>query len=166
MQQHSESEIRKSFFNCTKGAAKRLNLPHDLADIDWEREIFLGWIDPKAPQSGYIVVETEAGLRGIVLQKNTQKTKGGAQMCQLCMTLHPGSGVSMYSIQSTKSSKDHYNSVGTYICADLRCTDYTWGTKRPAGIRQMEETLTPEGRAERTRRNAAGLMDRIAQKMA
>lgn len=161
----TESEIRKSFFNCTKGVASRLNLPQNLSATDWEREIFLGWVDPKAPQTGYIVVETEHGLRGIALQKNTRKPKGGAQMCQLCMTLHPNSGVAMYSIQSSKSAKDRYSSVGTYICDDLRCSDYTWGIKRPAGVRQMEETLTPEDRADRTRRNAIGLIERVADKM-
>ena len=86
-------------------------------------------------------------------------------MCQLCMTLHPNSGVAMYSIQSSKSAKDRYSSVGTYICDDLRCSDYTWGIKRPAGVRQMEETLTPEDRADRTRRNAIGLIERVADKM-
>lgn len=165
MQNHTESEIRKSFVNCSKGVAQRLNVPKDLAETDWDSEIFLGWIDPKAPQSAYIVVESDAGLRGIVLQQNAQNSRGGAQMCQLCMTLHPGSGVSMFSIQRSKGKKDHYNTVGTYICADLRCTDYTWGRKKPGGVRQMEETLTPEERAERTRRNATGLVDRIAEKM-
>ncbi|WP_129660829.1 FBP domain-containing protein [Rothia uropygialis] len=165
MQQHTESEIRKSFINCSKGAAQRLNVPKELATTDWESEIFLGWIDPKSPQSAYVVAETEAGLRGIVLHKNVQKSRGGAQMCQLCMTLHPGSGVSMYSIQRAKGKKDHYNTVGTYICSDLRCSDYTWGKKKPDGVRQMEETLTAEERSERTRRNAAGLIERVAEKM-
>lgn len=165
MQQHSEKEIRKSFINCSKGAAQRLNVPKGLAETDWDSEIFLGWIDPKAPQNAYVVAETENGLRGLVLQKNDQKTRGGAQMCQLCMTLHPGSGVSMYSIQRSKSTKEHYNSIGTYICSDLKCSDYTWGKKKPEGVRQMEETLTPEERAERTRRNVEGLIERVAEKM-
>lgn len=165
MQQHSEKEIRKSFINCSKGAAQRLNVPKGLAETDWDCEIFLGWIDPKAPQNAYVVAETENGLGGLVLQKNDQKTRGGAQMCQLCMTLHPGSGVSMFSIQRSKSTKEHYSSIGTYICSDLKCSDYTWGKKKPEGVRQMEETLAPEERAERTRRNVEGLIERVSEKM-
>ncbi|WP_129656810.1 FBP domain-containing protein [Rothia halotolerans] len=161
MNTHTESEIRKSFVNCSKGAAQRIAIPRTLLDADWESLIFLGWVDPKSPQSGYLVVETEAGLRGLALQKNPPKGRGSAQMCQLCMTLHPGSGVSLVSIQRSKSAKDRYNSMATYICSDLRCSDYTLGKKRPDGVRQMEETLSVEQRAERTLDNVRSLVERI-----
>lgn len=164
MRSHTEAEIRKSFLNCSKGAAQRINLPKDLPELDWEAEIFLGWIDPKSPQSAYIVVEVEDQLRGVALTKGTQKARGGAQMCQFCLTLHPASGVSLYSIQRGKSQKDAYNTIGTYLCFDLRCSDYTQGGKKPEGIRQMDETLTLEQRCARTAENVAGLVQRVAQR--
>lgn len=40
-------------------------------------------------------------------------------------------------IQRTKSAKDHYNTVGTYLCSDLACSDYTLGRKKPEEIRQI-----------------------------
>ncbi len=39
----TEHDIRTSFINCSKGEAKRLPLPKDLADIDhWSDLGFLG----------------------------------------------------------------------------------------------------------------------------
>lgn len=67
------------------------------------------------------------------MEKNLHKSKGGARMCQICLTLHPASGVSMVSIQWAKSAEDHYNTVGTYLCSDLTCSDYTLGRKKPEG---------------------------------
>lgn len=166
MHSHTESEIRKSFINCSKGAAQRINVPRELDQIDWDKLIFFSWLDPKSPRTGYVVTETDNGLRGVVLEKNPHKGKGGARMCQICLTLHPGTGVSLVSIQRSKSAKDRYNTVGTYLCADLACSDYTLGRKKPEGIRQMEETLSLEDRAERTLTNVQGLIQRVADAMA
>ncbi|WP_286737515.1 FBP domain-containing protein, partial [Kocuria sp. UBA1838] len=156
MNTHTETEIRKSFVNCSKGAAQRLNIPQDVLHGDWESQIFLGWYDPKSPRAGYVVVETEDGLRGLVLEKSAQKASGGARMCQICLTLHPASGVSLVSIQRSKTAKDRYNSVGTYVCSNLACSDYTLGRRKPEGIRQMEETMSPEERADRALANMRG----------
>lgn len=165
VQAHSESEIRKSFLNCSKGAAQRLAVPKDLEQLDWEAQIILGWIDPKSPKSACLVVETDDGLRGLVMEKSTLKGNGGARMCQLCLTLHTSTGVSMFSIQRSKSAKDRYSSVATYICTDLACSDYTVGKRKPDGVRQMEETLSVEERSQRTLENAQGLVQRVAQSL-
>ena len=165
MHSHTESEIRKSFINCSKGASQRINIPQDLFSIDWESQIFLSWIDPKSPRTGYVVAETENGLRGLVLEKNPHKGKGGARMCQICLTLHPGSGVSLVSIQRSKSAKDRYNTVGTYLCSDLACSDYTRGKRKPEGIRQMEETMSLGDRVDRTLTNIRGLIQRVGDGM-
>ncbi|MFF2198578.1 FBP domain-containing protein, partial [Streptomyces sp. NPDC058157] len=44
----TEQEIRAAFVNCTKGEAKRLTVPHDLADRPWEHLDYLGWRDPQS----------------------------------------------------------------------------------------------------------------------
>lgn len=162
---HSESEIRKSFLNCSKGAAQRLAVPQHLDQLEWDGQIVLGWTDPKSPKSAYLVVETDDGLRGLVMEKSTLKGNGGARMCQLCLTLHTSTGVSMFSIQRSKSAKDRYSSVGTYICSDLACSDYTLGRRKPDGVRQMEETLSVEERSQRTLTNGQGLVERVAQSL-
>ncbi|MEV0476177.1 FBP domain-containing protein, partial [Streptomyces prunicolor] len=45
----TEREIRAAFVNCTKGEAKRLSIPRDLAERPWDDLDFLGWRDPQAP---------------------------------------------------------------------------------------------------------------------
>lgn len=39
---HTETEIRKSFLNCSKGAAQRLAVPQHLEQLDWDGQIVLG----------------------------------------------------------------------------------------------------------------------------
>jgi hypothetical protein len=51
----TENEIRGSFINCSKGEAKRLNLPRDLDSRRWEDLDFLGWRDPMAHERAYLV---------------------------------------------------------------------------------------------------------------
>ncbi|WP_342782051.1 FBP domain-containing protein [Trebonia kvetii] len=43
--------------NCTKGEAKRLNVPRDLAELPWEDLDFLGWRDQQSPERAYLVAE-------------------------------------------------------------------------------------------------------------
>lgn len=163
MQPHSETALRKSFINCTKGAAQRINIPKDIANTDWEQQIFLSWADPKSPQKAYVVAETPKGLQGLVMERKKAPVKGGARMCQFCLTLHSSSGVSMVSIPTTKSAQDNYGSIGTYICTNLDCVAYTLGLKKPEGIRQMEESLTTEEKIKRTLSHVQGLIVRIEE---
>ncbi|MFC6930320.1 FBP domain-containing protein [Actinomadura yumaensis] len=46
----TESDIRRSFANCSKGEAKRLTVPKDLDERPWGDLDFLGWRDPGAPE--------------------------------------------------------------------------------------------------------------------
>ena len=161
----SESTLRKSFVNCTKGAAQRINTPKEVLNGETEERIFLAWSDPKSPQKAYLVAETSQGVRGLVMTRKKAPTKAGARMCQFCLTLHSSTGVSMFSIPTSKSSQDNYGSLGTYICTDLDCTAYVTGKKKPEGIRQMDESLSVEERIERTRSNVVGLIERVEESL-
>ncbi|MEK8106760.1 FBP domain-containing protein [Micromonospora sp. M12] len=55
----TESAIRTSFVNCSRGEAKRLAVPKDLEMQPWDDLDFLGWRDPAAPQRAYLVAETD-----------------------------------------------------------------------------------------------------------
>ena len=57
----TESDIRTSFVNCSKGEAKRLAVPKDLEEQPWDDLDFLGWRDPGAPERGYLVAERDDG---------------------------------------------------------------------------------------------------------
>jgi hypothetical protein len=165
MHAQTEASLRKSFLNCSKGAASRITIPASVLDADWERQFFLAWSDPKSPQNAYLVAETETGLQGIVMEKRPTLGSGGARMCQLCLSLHSSTGVSMVSIPTTKSTKDNYGSIGGYICTDLDCVEYTLGTKKPDGVRQMEETMSLDERIQRALTNAQRLIASVADKL-
>lgn len=159
MQELTEATIRSSFINCSKGEAKRLNLP-SLKEQNWDDLIFLSWLDPKSPLKGCLVVEHEGQVQGVLLQKSKAQSKA-AQMCQFCLTLHPGSGISLYTAARPGESGRRGNTIGTYLCSNLACTDYVRGKKKPAGIRQMDETLSLEERIARTRDNAVRFIERL-----
>lgn len=55
--------------------------------------------------------------------------------------------------------------MGSYICSDLACSDYTLGRRKPDGVRQMKETLSVEERSQRTLTDGQGLVERVAQSL-
>ncbi|MCW2874142.1 FBP domain-containing protein [Actinacidiphila oryziradicis] len=55
----TEQEIRTALANCTKGEAKRLTVPRDLAERPWDDLDFLGWRDPQAPGRTYLATELD-----------------------------------------------------------------------------------------------------------
>lgn len=157
----TDAQIRSSFINCSKGEAKRMNVPRNLDAIAWDGLQFFSWIDDKNPQKACLIIPDQDGnTAGIVLTR--AKTQGKrAQMCSFCMTLHPGSGISLFSAAKVGEAGRRGNTLGTYICSNLRCHDYVTGKKKPEGIRQMDETLSTEQRLERMQENARSFVKRL-----
>ena len=75
MEPLTDARIRSSFVNCTKGEAKRLHVPKDLATRPWDDLDYLGWQDPKAPQNHYLVTEHDGRLCGVALRAS-RETRG------------------------------------------------------------------------------------------
>ncbi|MEU7238761.1 FBP domain-containing protein [Streptomyces sparsogenes] len=142
----TEQAIRASFVNCSKGEAKRLAVPRDLDERPWNDLDFLGWRDPAAPDRGYVVVERDGRLVGVALRTPGQQ-RGHLHrgMCSLCLTTHPGSGVSLMTARKAGKAGREGNSAGLYICADLQCSLYLRGKKTPdPGGSRISESLTLE----------------------
>ncbi|MET8488173.1 FBP domain-containing protein [Streptomyces tendae] len=159
----TEHDIRTSFVNCSKGAAKRLPLPKDLADLDhWDDLDFLGWSDLSAPDRSYLVLERAAGPVGLTL-RSASGNRGFLRrsMCSLCLTTHPGGGVCLMSAPKAGPAGRAGNSVGLYVCADLDCSLYVRGKKKAAPGGRMEESLTVEQQIERLRGNLDAFVERI-----
>ncbi|SER24189.1 FBP domain-containing protein [Actinokineospora terrae] len=156
----SETAIRACLVNCTKGEAKRLAVPRDLADRPWPHLDFLGWRDPAARERAYLVAETPDGLVGVALRVAPQSTQVRRGMCSLCLTTHPGTGVSLMTARKPREST---SSVGTYICTDLACSLYLRGKKplEPGG--RVHETLTLAEKIDRTTTNLAGFLNRVRE---
>ena len=164
MKAASEQGIRASFINCTKGEAKRLPVPRDLADRPWDDLDFLGWTDLSAPDRSYLVTERDGGLVGLALRYSSQR-RGVARrsMCSLCLTTHSGDGVSLMVARKAGPAGREGNSVGLYLCTDLACSLYLRGLKTPTGMgARLHESLTLEEKIERTRGKLYDFLDTVA----
>jgi hypothetical protein len=159
-----EARIRASFVNCSKGEARRLGLPRALDELPWGELDFLGWRDPGAPERGYLVAPREDGeLVGVVLRVASARRRSlvKTNMCSVCVTTHAGSGVDLVAAPRAGSAGREGNTVGTYMCADLACSLYIRGLKRPNLLVRHEETLALDDRVARLRANLDAFVDQV-----
>jgi hypothetical protein len=164
MEPLSDAEIRAAFVNCSKGEARRLNVPRDLAALPWADLDFLGWRDPQAPERAYLVAGLSDRPVGVTLRcPGPSPLQKKASMCSLCLTSHTG-GVTLMVAARTGKAGQQGNTVGTYICADLACSLYVRGKKAVAGLGgRPPEQLTLEQKIERTMTNVAAFITRITE---
>ncbi len=141
-----------------------MRLPLDFADSPWEDLDFLGWVDPGAPLRAHLVVPREEGPLGISLRVpsvgRTSAVK--SSLCQICLTGHASSGVTLLAAPLAGARGREGNTVGTYICADLACSLYVRGKRQPklrAG--RQEESLTLDERLARMEGNLNGFVSRV-----
>ncbi|WP_339133149.1 FBP domain-containing protein [Streptomyces sp. f51] len=147
----TEQDIRTSFVNCSRGEAKRLATPRDLDERPWDDLDFLGWRDPGSPDRSYLVSEQDGGLMGVTLRlPSSRRGSQHRSMCSLCLTTHPGDGVSLMTARKAGAAGREGNSVGLHICADLDCSLYVRGRKPLRAGSRFEETLTTQEQITRT----------------
>ncbi|EFL20041.1 FBP domain-containing protein [Streptomyces sp. C] len=164
MEPLTEKQIRSSFVNCTKGEAARLRLPLDFAELPWQDLDFLGWVDPGAPLRAHLVIPRPDGPVGITLRvpAATRTSAVKSSLCQICLTGHASSGVTLLAAPLAGARGREGNTVGTYICADLACPLYVRGKRQPklrAG--RQEESLTVDDRVARMWGNLDSFAARI-----
>ncbi|MFF8231968.1 FBP domain-containing protein [Streptomyces caelestis] len=162
MRSLTEQDIRNSFINCSKGEAKRLAVPRDLAERPWDDLDFLGWRDPGAPDRSHLVAEREGRLVGVAMRfQAAQRGFLHRSMCSLCLTTHPRGGVSLMTARKTGAAGREGNSVGAYMCTDLACSLYLRGKKVPESGPRFEESLTLEEQIERTMGHLTAFLDKV-----
>ncbi|MEU1406536.1 FBP domain-containing protein [Streptomyces sp. NPDC005728] len=162
MKSLTEQDIRSSFINCSKGEAKRLAVPRDLGERPWDDLDFLGWRDPGAPDRSYLVTEREGRLVGVALRFPAAR-RGflHRSMCSVCLTTHPGGGVSLMTAPKAGTAGREGNSVGVYMCTDLACSLYVRGKKVPESGGRFEESLTLEEQIARTTGNLSAFIGKL-----
>lgn len=162
MRSLTEQDIRTSFINCSKGEAKRLAVPRDLAERPWDDLDFLGWRDPGAPDRSYLVAERDGELLGVTMRfPSSQRGFLHRSMCSLCLTTHRGGGVSLMTARKAGTAGREGNSVGLYMCTDLACSLYLRGRKVPDSGARFEESLTLEEQISRTTDNLNAFLDKL-----
>lgn len=151
----TERDVRASFVNCTKGEARRLAVPRDLADRPWDDLDFLGWRDPASPDRAYLVAELGGSTIGIALRRATRGHRRRV-MCSLCLTTHEN-----VSLMTARKARQRDNSVGAYLCADLACSLYLRGKKDAGPGSRLQESLTLPEQIERTMANLTAFLARV-----
>ena len=158
MRPMTEQQVRRSFVNCSRGEAQGLTLPRGFADLDWAELDLLGWRDPKAPLRGYLVLDVADGPVGLAVRAaDSRMSSGTAVMCLLCQTGQSGDAVSLFTARRTGEAGRSGNTVGTYICADLRCSDRV-RTEIPPWLQQRDPAEVVAERAAELRDRAEGFL--------
>ncbi|MFH8889430.1 FBP domain-containing protein [Streptomyces sp. NPDC017949] len=160
----TEQEIRTAFVNCTKGEAKRLFVPRDLAERPWGDLDFLGWRDPQAPDRAYLVTVLDDRPVGVQLRSSSGAGAGQARrsMCTVCLTTHTG-GVALLVAPKAGKAGQQGNSVGVYMCDDLACSLYLRGRKDAGVGGRLHESLTQEEKIARTGANLAAFLAKVTE---
>ncbi|TDC76153.1 FBP domain-containing protein [Actinomadura sp. 7K507] len=161
----TESDIRASFVNCSKGEAKRLGLPRDLDARPWDDLDFLGWRDPGAPERAHLITERGGRLVGVALRVTSGGGRGftSRSMCSLCLTTRTGGGVALMTARRAGAAGRQGDTVGRYLCADLDCSLYVRGRKESVAGRDLEESLTPQDKVARLHANLDAFLAKITQ---
>ncbi|WEK62269.1 MAG: FBP domain-containing protein [Candidatus Microbacterium colombiense] len=116
----TETEVRASFINADADELRVMEMPHDFVLVDWDYLDFFAWRDPGAGSRGYVLVQHEGRVSGIVLRTSgAGRVRSG--MCNICHTMQPGNQVALFSARRAGDSGERGDSVGTYLCADLSC---------------------------------------------
>src|SRR5699024_3762721 len=84
----TESQLRASFVNASKGEAKRAILP-DLDQIDFSRLDYLGWQDAKKPRHHYVALELD-GEPAVLLLRGPEKPPAKKLLCAWCEDIVDG----------------------------------------------------------------------------
>ena len=157
MQPLTESDIRNSLVNASAGDSARMTLP-GLHEVLWDQREYLGWRDPRSPQRAYIVQWRDGEPVGMMLRPADNRMKAGINaMCSLCQTPRPAGQVSLFSAPRAGEAGRDGNTVGTYICADLRCSDRV-RTEIPPWLQQRDPAEVVAERAEDLRERAEGFL--------
>lgn len=161
MKQLTEQEIRTAFVNCSKGEAKRMFVPRDLAERPWDDLDFFGWRDPQAPDRAYLVAELDGRLQGVAM-RSSHSPSGQARrsMCSVCVTTHTGGVSLMVAPRAGKAGKQG-DSVGAYMCSDLACSLYMRGLKDAGAGSRLHETISTQEKSERTMANLAAFVAKV-----
>jgi hypothetical protein len=160
----TEPGLRAAFVNCSKGEAQRAHVPRDLAERPWDDLDFLGWRDPGTLDRSYLAAEHGGRLIALSLRVAQQQRRFMSRnMCSLCLTVHPGNGVSLMTGRRTGKAGRNGDSVGVYLCSDLGCSLYVRGLRKPNIGGRLDETLTVAEQVDRLNGKLAAFLNRIAE---
>ena len=161
MEPLSAEDVRRSFVNSSKSQIKAMALPPKFAELPWESLDFLGWRDPKAPANAYLVLPRDGKVVGLAMRAAAPHlSQLKRSVCALCMTTHTAADVSLFAARRIGNAGKLGNTVGTYICADLACSLYLRGKRKP-GTPSLKQTSTVDEDVTRTMASLNKFVDEV-----
>ncbi|MBW0114684.1 FBP domain-containing protein [Pseudonocardia abyssalis] len=158
MTDSTDTRIRRAMANSTKGETGRMTLPPWVRDLDLDAvDDVLGWRDPKAPDRGVLLLPGDEGDDGVVAiaLRAGERAARATAMCALCRTTHAPGRVELLVARRAGAAGRNGDTVGTYVCGDLRCAQHVRVEKATAALRPTPGTSVEErreGLRERARR--------------
>ena len=83
-----------------------------------------------------------------------------AAMCLLCHTAQSGDAVSLFTARRTGEAGPNGNTVGTYMCADLRCAERA-RTEIPPWLLERDPQEVRAERVAELRERVLGFLDAV-----
>jgi len=107
---------------------------------------------------GYLVLDVADGPVGLAVRAaDSRMSSGTAVMCLLCQTGQAGDAVSLFTARRTGEAGRNGNTVGTYICTDLGCSDRV-RTEIPPWLQHRDPVEVVTERAAELRERAEGFL--------
>ncbi|MCT1478967.1 FBP domain-containing protein [Microbacterium sp. p3-SID336] len=140
------AELRTALRNASDRERRTMQLPKGMVP-DWPQLDYLGWRDPRAPQRGYLFVERDGALEGILLRHSrVAAVPSRAVMCTLCRIPRRFDQVVLFTATG-ESSERALSSRGTQLCADLDCHTRVNALRPTSPLEPEAEELVAERRA-------------------
>lgn len=117
----TDSDIRSSFLNASRSERKNLTLPPDFDTLAWDDLDFLGWRDPKLPSVGYLVVDLDGELVGLLMRQTETRARSRPQ-CSWCSDIQLPNDVVLYSTKRVGDAGRRGDTVGTLVCENFECS--------------------------------------------
>ncbi len=121
MPSFSDADIRASFLNASRSERAHIVIPADLPDLDPAEREFVGWRDPKSPLLGYVLLELDGVLTGVLLRQTEARPRGRTQ-CAWCADVELPVDVVMFGARRSGAAGRKGDAVGTLACAHFECS--------------------------------------------
>lgn len=155
MRPHALTTLRNALGNVDASTRKTARMPRDGFTPAVEDRDYLGWRDPSAPQRGYLFVEGERGLQGVmVMTTRTRNSVRRAVMCEFCRIPRRFDQVVLFTAPTSPKQKDS-STFGTYLCIDLDCNARVNALKPMGPLDPPAGVMVAERRAELSERVTA-----------
>ena len=155
----TEADVRASFVNADADDLRVMEMPHDFMLVDWDYLDFFAWRDPAAHRRGYVLIQQETEVRGIVLRVS-EPGRARSSMCNICHTMQPGTQVSLFSARRAGDAGARGDSIGTYMCADLSCHENV-RLAHPLAPNEVRAAGQVDFRLDGTRRRMEAFVSRV-----